>query len=269
MLNIIFNVYRTVAGQIQHNHAFVGDIINEMVFPCKEIQSFSPRVGRGKIAQRLKIAIEYLHHETIESRLKAVYELEQIAQDYPQHHWLIMEALSNFVRLNAFNISPAQLNTGSTSPLHAEIQAALTVIAQRDRKQDPENKQLDLSHVDIRGANLRKANLEQANLYRVNLSGANLAEANLCGTILSAADLSGANLAGANLSGSILSAANLTGVNLTGANLSRASLYLANLQEAILNETIFNEANLRDVKFTTTEISNGNSVSIRHPKSKS
>ncbi|MBC1212844.1 pentapeptide repeat-containing protein [Trichormus variabilis ARAD] len=249
MLTMIFNVYRTVAGKIQHNN-LIENLIDRIVFSGQKKIACGER---NSITQRLQEAIRDLHHnQTIETRLKAIYELKQIAHDYPKQHWLIMEVLSNFIHNCANNISSAQL----TSSIDAEIQAALTVIAHRDTTQDPENQQLDLSHIDIAGANLSKANLENANLYRVNLAGANLLQANLCGAILTAANLSGANLAGANLSGSILSAANLVGANLTGANLAGANLYLANLQEVILHEAIFNGANLREAKFTTADTSN-------------
>ncbi|HEY9802236.1 MAG TPA: pentapeptide repeat-containing protein [Leptolyngbyaceae cyanobacterium] len=258
MLANIVNIYRTVAKNVQYTNLIVY-FINERVLPCKQTNAY----GKTYVTnQRLKTVIENLQHPTIETRLDAVYQLEQIARNYPQYHWFIMEVVCNFIRNHTANISSSRSDNSST----LIIQAALDVIAKRNIRHDPENEQLDLSNIDMRGANLRQGNLEGANLYRVNLSGANLSEANLSETILTAADLSGANLAGANLSGSILSAANLTGADLSRANLTGANLYLASLPEVILHETRLNGANLREVKFTT---SNSHSLSIQHPESTS
>ena len=231
----------------------------------------------------LRIAIEHLNNPKIDHRLAAIYDLEQFAHNYPQHHWKIMEILANFVRNNTPNsklcseilsrngevTSPS--SPSSSLPLNAtrydmsqqeyksqlsptictDIQVALTVIGRRNAQKDPENEQLDLSHTDLRGANLNDANLELTNLYQVNLSGANLAGANFSGAILSAANLSDANLAGANFSGAILSAANLSDANLAGAKLCRANLYLANLHGANLRDAMLEGANLRYAKLST------------------
>jgi len=259
MLTNIVNIYRAVTKNIQSNN-LVGEFINERVSLYQQINAYRET---NVTNQRLKTVMKDLQHPTMETRLNAVYELEHIAHNYPQYHWVIMEIICNFIRNNAADISSSRLGNGST----LLIQAALDVIAKRNIRPDLENQQLDLSNLDIRGANLRQGNLEGANLYRVNLSGANLSKANLCGTILTAADLSGANLAGANLSGSILSAANLTGADLSGANLTGANLYLASLPDVILHETRLNGANLREVKFKTSEHSNIYHLSTQHPES--
>ncbi|MFN6460410.1 MAG: pentapeptide repeat-containing protein [Nostoc sp. DedVER02] len=198
----------------------------------------------------LNIAIEQLGNNTIKTSLTVINDLEQIAQNHPQYHWIIMNILSNFLREKTLYLSQEEVTTNLSVKVRADIQAALTVIARRDVNKDPENEQLDLSHIDMRGVNLNGANLQQINLYQANLTGANLTEANLAGSILSAANLEGANLYLANLEGAILSAANLKGANLTGANLHYASLYLANLHGAILNDAILDRANLREVKLS-------------------
>ncbi|WP_334991929.1 pentapeptide repeat-containing protein [Nostoc sp.] len=199
--------------------------------------------------ERLKIAIEQLGNNTIETSLAVINDLEQIAQNYPQYHWIIMDILATFVRENAPYIPQEKVTNNLSTKVRIDIQAALTVIARRDVSKDPKNEQLDLSHTNIRGANLNKANLEQTNLYQANLAGANLREANLAGAILSAANLEGTNLYLANLEGAILSAASLKGANLEAANLHCASLYLARLHGAVLNDAILDGANLREAKF--------------------
>ncbi|MDF5739527.1 MULTISPECIES: pentapeptide repeat-containing protein [unclassified Nostoc] len=222
---------------------------------CLRIHAFQEKVNQSQHQsprQRLRIAIEQLGNKTIETSLAVINDLEQIAQNHPYYHWIIMEILTTFVRENALYMPQEELTSNLRPKVRADIQAALTVIARRDVNKDPENQQLDLSHTDMRGANLNRANLEQTNLYQANLAGANLREANLAGAILSAANLKGANLYLANLEGTILSAANLEKANLSGANLHRASLYLAGLYGAILNDATLDGANLKEAKFSDT-----------------
>lgn len=194
--------------------------------------------------------LQRLENNAIETSLSAINELERLAQENPQFHWIIMDMLTNFVREKTANLPPEEVISDSLVDKRILIQSAMIVIGKRDVKQDPENEQIDLSYTDLRGLNLPGINLAQTNLYQVNLSQANLAGANLEGAILSAANLTRANLNFTNLSGAILSAANLAGANLTGANLHRANLYLASLKDAILSDAILEGANLRAAKFT-------------------
>ncbi|MDF2387248.1 pentapeptide repeat-containing protein [Nostoc ellipsosporum NOK] len=246
MLSVIINAYYSAKKQLTLNQAPFINIIPGIVFQQKKLQTSSYKA----LKECLRIAVEHLNNPKIEHRLAAIYELEQFAHNYPQHHWKIMEILANFVRNNTPDISQEEYKSQPSLTICTDIQLALTVIGRRDVHKDSEKEQLDLSHTDLRGANLHEANLELSNLYQVNLSGANLAEANFSGAILSAANLSGANLAGANFSGAILSAANLSGANLAGAKLCRANLYLANLCGANLHDAILEGANLREAKLS-------------------
>lgn len=208
--------------------------------------------------ESFKLAIEQLEQENLEISLAVFDNLAKIAQADPKLHWQIMKALTNFVRNNASSLPNTEIKS-NTATIRADIQAALTVIANRNPQQDLENEQLDLSHTNISGVKLAQANLAQTNLYQTNLSGADLCSANLQGAILSAANLSGANLSGANLKEAILSAANLSGANLAGANLQRANFYLAKLDGAILNDAITTGANFRDTEFY--QVINNQSIS--------
>lgn len=252
MFTVILNICRLNIKKIQTTHVTSSNILPKIVSNFQQIKSDlqnSFSYSRADhIPRYLKIAIESLHHQQIENKLSVIDELRQLADKYPQHHWLIVEALASFVKNQELADPQMLVSSNSTLPIREEIQAALTVIISRNPQQDPQNAQLDLSYTHMRGANLPQANLEQANLYRVNLAGANLVGANLSESILSAANLVGANLTGANLSGAILSAANLAGANLTNANLHGASLYLANLEEVVFYQTILTGANLREAK---------------------
>ncbi len=249
MLKVMINAYYSAKRHSLINQVPFINIIPQIVINQNKTHSIS----HWALKKCLKVAIEHLNHPIIENRLVAIYDLEQFAHDYPQHHWKIIEILTNFVRNNAPVVIPKEATSQPSLTICTDIQVALTVLGRRNVQRELENEQIDLSHTDLRGANLNQANLELANLYQVNLAGANLSEANLSGAILSAANLAGANLSGANLSGAILSAANLAGANLSGANLSRSNLYLANLCGTIIYDTKLDGANLREAQFLTTD----------------
>ncbi|QLE54609.1 pentapeptide repeat-containing protein [Nostoc sp. TCL26-01] len=257
MFTVILNICRLTTKKIQSTHITSANIFPQIVFNPQLIQSdlqklfFSRRSHH--IPQYLKIALENIHHQQIENKLSVIYQLGQLANEHPQYHWLIIEALASFVKNQEITHPQMLVSSNSTLLMREEIQAALTVIISRNPHQYPQSEQLDLSYTNMRGADLRQANLVQANLYQVNLADANLTGANLSDSILSAANLAGANLTGANLSGAILSAANLAGANLTNANLQGANLYLANLEDVFFHQTILTGANLREAKLTTIE----------------
>jgi hypothetical protein len=245
MLTVIINAFHVMRNILPINHNHFSKILLKIYdFPeqVKRIQHHSPK-------QRLRIAIEQLGNNTMEISVAIINDLEQIAHNHPQYHWIIMNILTSFIRENAAYTLQKEVISNPGAKVRGDIQAALTVIARRNVNKDPENEQLDLSHTDIRGANLNGANLEQTNLYQANLAGANLTKANLEGAILSAANLEGANLYSANLKGAILSATNLQRANLQKANLHRASLYLANLHGVVLDDAILDGANFREAKF--------------------
>lgn len=246
MLTEIINAFHRIKNILPRNNSQLSKIslrIHDFQEKINQIQHQPPK-------ERLRIAIEQLGNKTVETSLSVINDLEQIAQNHPQYHWIIMDILTTFIRENAPDMPQHKVTSNLSIKVRIDIQAALTVISRRDVNKDPENEQLDLSHTDMRGANLNRANLEQTNLYQANLAGANLTEANLAGAILSAANLEGTNLYLANLEGAILSAANLKGTNLSGANLHCASLYLAGLHGAVLNDARLDGANLREAKFS-------------------
>ncbi|MEA5603070.1 pentapeptide repeat-containing protein [Nostoc sp. UHCC 0252] len=246
MLTVIINYFHTIKSILSINNSQVSKIYLAIHNLQEKIQQTQYKYPK----ERLTIALEQLENHSIETSLPVIKDLEQIAKNHAHYHWIIMDILTSFIRKNTLYICQEKVTSKLSAKVRADIQAALTVIATRDVNKDPENEQLDLSHIDMRGVNLNGANLQKINLYQANLAGANLIEANLAGAILSAANLEGANLYLANLEGAILSAANLKGANLKGANLHCANLYLAELQGTILNDAILDGANLREAKFS-------------------
>ena len=212
-------------------------------------------------------SVDQLWSQDIGERISGIRKLERIAKDYPTEHWAIMEELAEFIRIKA----PRQEGEEERSPeISEDIQAALTVIGQRDPEKDPQNKKLDLSNTDIRGANLREGKLQGVNLRKANLQGVNFDLANLQGAILKEVNLQGASFynanlqeeadlrkanlqevcfLGAKLQGAFLSASNMQGVNLRGAKLKGASLTIANLEGASLHGADLSRANLQGANF--------------------
>ncbi|MBD2744041.1 pentapeptide repeat-containing protein [Coleofasciculus sp. FACHB-1120] len=194
-----------------------------------------------QITERFTKAIELLGSANISIRLGGIYALERIAKDSKKDHWTIMEVLTAFVRENA-PLKEEEIQQEKLPKIPTDIQAALTVIGQRDVDKDPEYQGLNLQYTNLDGADLRDANLQGANLRDANLQGAYLSEANLQEADLSQANLQGPDLSQANLQEADLSQANLQEANLIDANLQGANLFEANLQGANLFE-----ANLQGV----------------------
>ncbi len=217
-----------------------------------------------QVTERFTRAIEQLGSDKMEVRLGGIYALERIAKDSDKDYWTIMEVLTAFIRENAPWPSKEGLphpltdegvsaemtgevsgETGASgSPLthkpRTDIQAALTVLGRRGRRQD--KSRLDLKNTDLRGADLRETHLAGAILMDAHLEGADLGGAHLEGAHLRGAHLSMANLRGAHMKGAILWEAHLEGANLLEARLEGADLLGATgliweqLDGAILDE---------------------------------
>jgi hypothetical protein len=127
-----------------------------------------------QITERFTKAVEQLASQEITVRLGGIYALERIANNSEDDHWTIMEVLTAFVR------EPPPLEEKKTEgkqpqqKLRIDIQAALTVIGQRNYKNETENQKLDLHNTNLQTANLREAILKGALLYEANLQRANL-----------------------------------------------------------------------------------------------
>lgn len=216
-------------------------------------------------------SIDQLKSKELDVRIGAISTLGTLAKySQPAEHWTIMEYLTDFVRTNAPRKEEKERKEERSLKLREDIQAALTVIGQRDPEKDPQNKKLDLSNTDIRGANLREGKLQGVNLRKANLQSVNFDLANLQGAILKEVNLQGASFynanlqeeadlrkanlqeacfLGANLQGAFLSASNMQGVNLRGAKLKGASLTIANLEGASLDGADLSRANLQGANF--------------------
>jgi uncharacterized protein YjbI with pentapeptide repeats len=238
----------------------------------------------GQVTDRYGKAIEQLGSDKLDVRIGGIYALERIARDSARDHPTVMEVLTAFIREHSRE--PWSLPRPDAHPERStrpDVQAAVTVVARRDRKRDIQfvdisganliraflpgaylrDAYLDganlqgaaLPWADLRGALLRWADLSNAHFDSAQLAGANLSFAQLAGADLRNAVLADAKLVEARLPGAMLDNANLTGADLTRANLDCANLHGADLTRAILQRADLTGADLADVIFVGADLS--------------
>ncbi|MFE0588906.1 pentapeptide repeat-containing protein [Micromonospora echinospora] len=182
--------------------------------------------AEGQITERFATAIEQLGEpgkDKIDVRLGGIYSLERIMRDSPVDQPTIVDVLSAFVRVHAPTPTTGRDTYDPRLVPPVDIQAALSVLSQRDPAHDRSGQQLDLHGADLRGADLRAA----------RLGGADLS-----GAFLTGADLSGAELRRAHLTDAVLIAAVLNGADLSLADLSGADLRMARLLVGLRRGTV-------------------------------
>lgn len=212
----------------------------------------------GQMTDRYTKAIEQLGSDKLDIRIGAIYALERVARDSARDHPTIMEVLSAFIREHSreTETSPDNLDEDGLpriEPMRADIQAALSVIARRNTRQD--TLPIDLSSANLSLAKLSGVNLADADLRRANLTSATLDEANLTNADLTGATFSGAFLADADLSGALLYRAKLIGVGidrvkLIGSKLGDADLSWSGLDDADLRGAFLITADLAGVRLS-------------------
>jgi uncharacterized protein YjbI with pentapeptide repeats len=200
-----------------------------------------------QITDRFAQAIEHLGDQnSLAKRLGGIYELERIARDSPdKDRRQVIEVLTAYVR----ETTPSTVS--EPKPLQqqpADIQAILTILAQRDPSYDKEGQYINLHRTDLRYASLAKAHFKEVRLWESNLEGADLWGANL--------ELG--QLHRVNLTESILSHANLHNTFLPGANFTEAVLENTNLEDADLRGANFKGANLKEVNLKGASVENTN-----------
>jgi hypothetical protein len=173
----------------------------------------------GQITDRYARAIEQLgaaqddKHPKVEVRVGAIYALERIARESKTDYWPIMQILTTYV----WQVS--QSDHPPDRP-RADVQAALTVIGQRNSRWD----NIEGEHLRLIYANLPNAWLPSLDFRNFYIAQANLSGAYLMGAHLENADLKGAHLNGAHLHNAHLNNADLEGADLTSADLTGADL---------------------------------------------
>ncbi len=204
-------------------------------------------------------ATSELASDRLESRLGAIFSLEQIANTNPSYYWTIIEILESFIRYRgAIDISDS--NFEKVKP---DVQAALTAIIRRQGV-DPEGKIIDLESTCLNYASLNNAHC-LIDAKRIKLNGfrfykCQLVKANFFRAILSEISFREANLEGANFSDTELDRVTFFGANCRGADFSNAVFLEVSLKYADLTEAKITEEQLEHVKLCRTKLPDGISL---------
>jgi Pentapeptide repeats (8 copies) len=213
---------------------------------------------QGQVTDRYTKAIEQLGSDTIDVTIGGIYALERIARDSPRDQPTVMEVLAACIREH----SPEQWPPISDDDRSAEpperttrpdVQAAITVIARRNRSHDRGHINLvkaNLTRANLGGGDLTGADLSQAVLADAVLTGADLNEAHAYLANFSGASMNGVDLTDALLPGAKMRYAELVGANMTGADLTGVDLTWANLTDVVFTGTVLDDADLSDAEFS-------------------
>jgi uncharacterized protein YjbI with pentapeptide repeats len=221
---------------------------------------------RGQVTERYTKALERLGSDEMYVRIGGVHALEHVMRDSREYYGDVVEVLVAFIRDQA----PRRANElveerrrmrppiGPNAPKlpsepAADVQAALTALGRRSKRDQDERGRLAFYGVHLQGVNLVGAQLRGADLAGAQLQGADLRDAQLQG-----ADLAGAQLWGADLEGAQLQRADLREAQLQGAHLRGAQLKRAILVEAQLRSTYLRGADLRGAQFDGANLEGAN-----------
>ncbi|MFE9601484.1 pentapeptide repeat-containing protein [Streptomyces hokutonensis] len=198
----------------------------------------------GQITERYIKAVTLLADEdegALTARLAGIYALERIMGDSQKDHETIVKLLAAFIRRHA------KITSEYGEPVRDDVQAALTVLAQRPDR--PESFVIDLSHTDLRDAELATARLEQTNFAHSKLNGASLTGAHLSKANFWKAQLKEAVADGADFRSAHLLETEMWTLDGTGADFRAAYMRQADLRGANLQDAKFDGADLTEARF--------------------
>ncbi|MFJ9825219.1 pentapeptide repeat-containing protein [Streptomyces sp. NPDC101160] len=206
----------------------------------------------GQITGRYTAAVTNLGSQSADVRVGGIYALERIMRDSPRDNTTGLSVLAAYLRAHArlpaagaADIERAEttLASASVEPLAVDLQAAMTVLANRPVN-DEDRTILQLRYVNLRGlADMGELDLAREDRtpgvssghdrvpsgVRANLSGVDLTGSDLSGAQLYKATFSRALLPGVVLRRAYLAETMFVGAVLTGADLQDAHLQGADL----------------------------------------
>ena len=106
-------------SNITENFSSAKQLLLEKLLENQDIEievSYGEPESENLTPGRLYQAIEQLGSIQVETRLGAIYTLEQIAKDCPNDHWAIMELFAAFIRENAPKIAEKDNLQGEFAP---------------------------------------------------------------------------------------------------------------------------------------------------------
>jgi uncharacterized protein YjbI with pentapeptide repeats len=210
---------------------------------------------QGQVADRTFKAMDMLSKkDNMDSRVAAIYALEQVANEVPASEWQITETLFNYARIHSHWSASSSKNV--TESLPADIAAITDYLARRPYETresclelhqcwDYETRRQPSVH-DIQGYYRKVINLPEADLRHAFLEGAMLKTANLQQSHLERAWLRHAHVENAYAKEVHLENADLSDSSWIFANLTRAQLKSAQLCRAHFEHAYAGNSNLED-----------------------
>ncbi|MDQ3955558.1 MAG: pentapeptide repeat-containing protein [Actinomycetota bacterium] len=241
---------------------------------------------RGQITERFTRAIDQIGGDKLDVAIGGIYALGQIAQESKTEHVPIMNILETYIHEH----SPALTRDNcETEELPIDVQAALTVIGNRNLAFEDDETVIDLEGVHLATGDFSGGNYEHVEFSNSCLYGADFRDAQLngvnfeskrhtpsdlsrSGTNLNLATFEGAQAAGADFSAVEASPISMDGADLKGADfyfadlgdnapginsrsdLSGADLRGADLRNADLTFVIFKGSDLRDADLRDADL---------------
>lgn len=204
----LINQYRATLAQILGGAGFlIGATVAWLQLRTTQAKDVADRYYR---AAELLGATTNKGDPNVAVRIAAIQSLGRILRESREYHWVVLELLCSYVRLQA------QQRLREVQKLEHprdDVAAALEVIVFRPEDwQESDFERLDLSWVHLTGAYLAK-------FGETGTRGANLRRAYLWFAVLDEADLRNADLSGARLQGASLREAMVSGANFADANL--------------------------------------------------
>ena len=195
---------------------------------------------QGQLSDRFTKATEMLgatdtnNNIKTEVRTGAIFAIGMIARDSPKYHLQAMDLLTFYLHKNSL-WTDDKAHT-DPAPLATDIQAVLTVLANRDVDYEREHDE----RLGLEGLDLRRAEVDTGNFGDVDLIDSHLEWSRLQGT-----DFTGAHLRRANLDDAVLRFAVLERADLRAVKLNRADLIAIQARKANLMEADLTDADLR------------------------
>lgn len=195
-------------------------------------------------AERFSLAAQMLSSSNSYERIAAINMLGQIGLASGDYSWLVVEALTAYLREH----SPADLKhimemgRGQSKP-GPEVVTAVGVLCALYDVYSPVPTRL--SHGHFRVVNLSRVNLKEARFFTTTMRFAFLEEANLRDALIYDSDFSGAKLQVACLLDAKLRRVSLSHADLSNAQLTGAYFERVDLKSAILDGADLEGADLR------------------------
>jgi Pentapeptide repeats (8 copies) len=203
---------------------------------------------QGQITDRYRAAVEQLGHPIRIVRVGAVYTLERLMRDSESDQPTIVEVLFGFIR-DAASI-PCDPNGGDHPA--TDVQAALTVLANRDSRLDQGRTKPDLNRTCLIGADLTGG--PHAEDLTGRPRGVDFTGVNLTYTDLTCANLTNVHLDQATMASTSMGDATLRDATLTSATMTDTVLNDADLRGAILRDATMLRVDLTRVKPTPAQV---------------